>query len=72
MSDNGVNSDEERKKFFGRLEDIILEMDIEKSEINADNADPTKDSFHEEVSTDKTEVYHNSSFPNNPTGYKNF
>ena len=46
-------------------------MDIEKSEINADNADPTKDSFHEEVSTDKTEVYHNSSFPNNPTGYKN-
>ena len=71
LSDNGVNSDEERKKFFGRLEDIILEMDLEKAEINADDADPAKDSFHEEVSTNKTEVYHNPPFTNNPTGYKN-
>lgn len=32
LSDNGVNSDEDRKTVFSKFEEFMLEMEIEKSE----------------------------------------
>ena len=82
LSDNGVNSDEDRKTVFSKFEEFMLEIEMEKSEnikademttspeISSPTATPTVES-NKNINTNTSAVYHNPSYPYKPTGNSN-
>ena len=79
LSENGVNSDEDRKTVFSKFEEFMLEMEMEKSEntqaeetaatsANADPATTSQAEINENVSSGTSAAYQNPAYPYKPTG----
>ena len=74
LSDNGVNSDEDRKTVFSKFEEFMLELEMEKTENaqaeetaaapeNADPANTVQTEINENVSSGTSTVYQNPQYP---------
>lgn len=70
MSENGITSDEDRKAVLSKVEDLMLEMEIEKSEISPDakQSDLTKTAASANMPNAETIVNNNSDIT---AGYQN-
>ena len=70
MSENGITSDEDRKAVLSKVEDLMLEMEIEKSEISpdAEQSDLTKTAASANMPNAETIVNNNSDIT---AGYQN-
>lgn len=78
LSNNGVNSDEDRKIVFSKFEEFMLELEMEKSEnaqaeetaVSPQNADPAitaQAGINENVRSGTPTAYQNPAYPYKPT-----
>ena len=70
MSENGITSDEDRKAVLSKVEDLMLEMEMEKSETTPDTDQPdlTKTAASANMPTAETVVNNNTDIT---AGYQN-
>lgn len=67
LNENGMDSDEERNTFFSKFEDIMLEMEMEKSE-NTQTEETAQAEINDNINPGTSAVYQNPQYPYRPTG----
>ena len=67
LNENGMDSDEERNTFFSKFEDIMLEMEMEKSE-NTQTEETAQAEINDNINPGTSAVYQNQQYPYRPTG----
>lgn len=70
MSENGITSDEDRKAVLSKVEDLMIEMEMEKSETtpDTDQSDLTKTAASANMPTAETVINNNTDIT---AGYQN-
>ena len=70
MSENGITSDEDRKAVLSKVEDLMIEMEMEKSETTPDTDQPdlTKTAASANMPTAETVINNNTDIT---AGYQN-
>ena len=79
LNDNGVTSDEERKAMLSKIEEIMIEMEMKKTETQAEEeTQPQTESTvsdnepavnnEEKTNSATSSVYQNTQYPYRPTG----